>query len=95
MRPSPQHAAFCSREFCAQQDLVVQFAAIAEDLGCTSGRLAIDWLLAQSDDSVPIPGTKRRTNLSENVVAVDVGLSTDLAPQVADLMSAVAGDRYG
>ncbi|MFT6564736.1 MAG: aryl-alcohol dehydrogenase-like predicted oxidoreductase [Actinomycetes bacterium] len=86
---------FAAENFEHNKDLVVQFAAIAEDLGCTSGRLAIDWLLAQSDDSVPIPGTKRRTNLSENVVAVDVVLSTDLAPQVADLMSAVAGDRYG
>ena len=90
-RNSPR---FASENFEHNKGLVAQFAAIATDLGCTSGQLAIAWLLAQGDDVVPIPGTKRRTYLSENAAAVDVVLSTELAAQIADLMSAVAGDRY-
>lgn len=91
-RNSPR---FASENFEHNKDLVAQFAAIAADLGCTSGQLAIAWLLAQGNDIVPIPGTKRRTYLTENAAAVDVVLSTELAAQIADLMSAVAGDRYG
>jgi aryl-alcohol dehydrogenase-like predicted oxidoreductase len=91
-RNSPR---FASENFEHNKDLVAQFAAIAADLGCTSGQLAIAWLLAQGDDVVPIPGTKRRTYLTENAAAVDVVLSTELAAQIADLMSGVAGDRYG
>ena len=91
-RNSPR---FASENFEHNKDLVSQFAAIAADLGCTSGQLAIAWLLAQGDDVVPILGTKRRTYLRENAAAVDVVLSTELAAQIADLMSAVAGDRYG
>ena len=91
-RNSPR---FANENFEHNKDLVAQFAAIATDLGCTSGQLAIAWLLAQGDDVVPIPGTKRRTYLSENAAAVDVVLNTERAAQIADLMSAVAGDRYG
>jgi aryl-alcohol dehydrogenase-like predicted oxidoreductase len=91
-RNSPR---FATENFQHNKGLVAQFAAIAADLGCTSGQLAIAWLLAQGDDVVPIPGTKRRTYLSENAAAVDVVLSTELAEQIADLMSAVAGERYG
>ena len=91
-RNSPR---FASENFDHNKDLVAQFAAVAADLGCTSSQLALAWLLAQGDDVVPIPGTKRRTYLSENAAAVDVVLSTELAAQIADLMSDVAGDRYG
>ena len=91
-RNSPR---FASENFEHNKDLVGQFAAIAADLGCTSGQLAIAWLLAQGNDVVPIPGTKRRTYLAENAGAVDVVLSADQAARIADLMSDVAGDRYG
>jgi aryl-alcohol dehydrogenase-like predicted oxidoreductase len=91
-RDSPR---FTSENFEHNKNLVAEFAAIAADLGCTSSQLAIAWLLAQGNDVVPIPGTKRRTYLRENAAAVDVVLSTQLAAQIADLMSGVAGDRYG
>jgi len=91
-RKSPR---FASENFEHNKDLVAQFATIATDLGCTSGQLALAWLLAQGDDVVPIPGTKRRTYLRENAEAVDVVLSAEYAAQIADLMSDVAGDRYG
>ena len=52
---------------------------IAAEKGCTPGQLALAWVLAQGDDVVPIPGTKRRDYLEENVAALDVEL-TDRRP---------------
>ena len=67
---------------------------LAAEKGCTSGQLALAWVLAQGDDIVPIPGTKRRTYLDENVASLDVELtSADLARIEAELPAA-AGDRY-
>ncbi|MDX6488556.1 MAG: hypothetical protein QOK13_1171, partial [Gaiellaceae bacterium] len=62
----------------------------------TAGQLAIAWVLAQGDDVVPIPGTKRRTYLEENVAAADVKLTEeDLAAlDEAFPVGAAAGDRY-
>ena len=50
---------------------------LASEKGCTSGQLALAWVLAQGDDIVPIPGTKRRRYLEENLAAVDVELTPD------------------
>ena len=50
---------------------------IAAAKGCTPGQVALAWVLAQGDDIVPIPGTKRVTYLEENVGAVDVELTAD------------------
>lgn len=74
-------------------DKVKQFAA---ELGCTPSQLAVAWVLAQGEDIVPIPGTKRRKYLDENARAIDVRLS---AAQLAALDAAfppdaAAGDRY-
>ena len=59
----------------------LQLAAKVEELagekGCTPGQFALAWVLAQGDDVVPIPGTKRRTYLEENLAAADVELSAD------------------
>ncbi len=64
---------------------------------CKPGQIALAWLLAKGDDIVPIPGTKRRTFLDENVAAAEVGLTAD---EVAELDAAlppeaVSGPRYG
>jgi aryl-alcohol dehydrogenase-like predicted oxidoreductase len=77
--------------------LVDQIKAIAAEKGCTPGQLALAWVLAQGDDVVPIPGTKRVTYLEENVAATDVHLSEeDLAAlERAVPREAVAGARYG
>ncbi len=74
-------------------DLVVQMAAAK---GCTPGQLALAWLLAQGVDVVPIPGTKRRTYLEENVGALDVVLSEGDLARIDELLPAgsVAGPRY-
>ena len=52
--------------------LVAKVREIADEKGCTPGQLALAWVLAQGDDVVPIPGTKRVTYLEENVGAADV-----------------------
>jgi len=72
---------------------VKQFAAA---LGCTPGQLALAWVLAQGEDIVPIPGTKRRKYLDENARAVDVTLSADQlsALDAAFPPDAAAGERY-
>ncbi len=77
-------------------DLVKRVEEIAREKKCTPAQLALGWVLAQGDDIVPIPGTKRRKYLQENVGAPNVELtSADLAriDQVAP-EQAVAGERY-
>ncbi len=76
--------------------LVDQLGTLAREKGCTPAQLALAWLLAQGDDIVPIPGTKRRKYLEENAAAVDLALSpSDLASIEATIpKDAVAGDRY-
>ncbi|PSR18191.1 aldo/keto reductase [filamentous cyanobacterium CCP3] len=87
---------FQGENFAKNLALVDQVKAIAQEKGVTPAQLALAWLLAQGDDIVPIPGTKRRQYLDENVAAVDLSLSTTdlerldaVAPQ-----GAVVGDRY-
>lgn len=78
-------------------DLVARVRSIAEAKGVTAGQLALAWVLAQGDDVVPIPGTKRVKYLEENVGAAGVTLDAeDLAAlEEAVPRDAVAGDRYG
>jgi len=67
---------------------------LAADKGCTAAQLALAWVLAQGDDIVPIPGTKRRTYLEQNAAAIEVELTAeDLARIDAEIPEAV-GDRY-
>jgi aryl-alcohol dehydrogenase-like predicted oxidoreductase len=77
--------------------LVDRVRSIASDKGCTPGQLALAWVLAQGDDVVPIPGTKRVKYLEENVGALDVELtSADVAAlEAAVPRDAVVGARYG
>ncbi|MEO5661902.1 MAG: aldo/keto reductase [Nocardioides sp.] len=77
--------------------LVDKVRRIAEDKGCTPGQLALAWVLAQGDDVVPIPGTKRVKYLEENVGALDVELTADdlAALDAAVPRDAVVGARYG
>ncbi|GEP39749.1 oxidoreductase [Nocardioides psychrotolerans] len=77
--------------------LVARIRELAGTLGCTPGQLALAWVLAQGDDVVPIPGTKRVAYLEENVGAAAVTLSIeDLAALDAAVpRDAVAGARYG
>ncbi len=62
--------------------------------GVTSAQLALAWVLAQGDDIVPIPGTKRRSYLEQNAAALEVELSADELAQVGASVEAPAGARY-
>ncbi|WP_457205118.1 aldo/keto reductase [Nocardioides sp. P5_C9_2] len=81
----------------ANLTLVDKIRRIAEDKGATPGQLALAWVLAQGDDVVPIPGTKRVAYLEENVGAADVELTADdlAALDAAVPRDAVVGERYG
>jgi aryl-alcohol dehydrogenase-like predicted oxidoreductase len=74
--------------------LARKVAEIAEDKGCTPAQLALAWVLAQGDDIVPIPGTKRREYLEQNAGAVDVRLSADDLARIDAEVPAAAGERY-
>jgi aryl-alcohol dehydrogenase-like predicted oxidoreductase len=74
--------------------LVAKIEEIAAEKGCTPGQLALAWVLAQGDDVVPIPGTKRRTYLEENLGAADVSLSDDDLKRIDAELPEAVGDRY-
>ena len=87
---------FQGENFNKNIQLVEAVKEIAAEKGVTPGQLAIAWLLAQGDDIVPIPGTKRRAYLEENVAAVDITLTAadlERIDQVAP-KNIAAGDRY-
>jgi len=76
--------------------LVQRLRAIAERKGVKPGQLALAWVLAQGDDIVPIPGTKRRTFLEENAAAAQIALTPGEAAELAAAIppAEVVGDRY-
>jgi aryl-alcohol dehydrogenase-like predicted oxidoreductase len=92
-RQSPR---FQGDNFQRNLNLVSRVEEMAKEKGCTPSQLALAWVLAQGPDIVPIPGTKRRKYLEQNVAALDVHLSDadlkrldEVAPR-----GAVAGARY-
>jgi aryl-alcohol dehydrogenase-like predicted oxidoreductase len=87
------HPRFQGENFAKNLDLVGRVTALAPEKGCTPGQLALAWLLAQGDDIVPIPGTKRRKYIEENVGALNVTLSGADLEQLEDV-GAAAGARY-
>ncbi|GAB4036775.1 MAG: aldo/keto reductase [Rubrivivax sp.] len=76
--------------------LLPAFAALAAEAGCTPAQLALAWLLHRGPDILPIPGTSRREHLRENLGALQVRLSDDLAARADALINqtTVAGARY-
>jgi aryl-alcohol dehydrogenase-like predicted oxidoreductase len=76
--------------------LVDRVRQLADDKGCTPGQLALAWVLARGDDVVPIPGTKRRGYLEENVAATDVELTAAELGSLGGLFPTdrTHGDRY-
>jgi aryl-alcohol dehydrogenase-like predicted oxidoreductase len=92
-RNSPR---FQGENFSKNLDLVAKIGELAGRKGCSASRLALAWVLAQGEDIVPIPGTKRATYLDENLGAVDVVLTADELRQIDAIlpMGAASGDRY-
>ena len=70
--------------------------AIAADKGCQPSQLALAWVLAQGEDIVPIPGTKRQTYLEENLAALDIRLTSEELGRIHQVATpgAAAGARY-
>jgi len=75
-------------------ELAAKVSGLAADKGITPAQLALAWVLAQGDDIVAIPGTKRRSYLEQNAAAVDATLSADELAEIGAAIEAPAGDRY-
>lgn len=87
---------FQAESLAANQALLDHVTAIAEAHGASSAQVALAWLLAQHASIVPIPGTRRRERIDENMGATAVALSADEIAQLDDLVEqiGVVGDRY-
>ncbi len=92
-RHSPR---FQGENFQKNLDLVGRIEQLAAEKNCTATQLAIAWVLAQGKDVVPIPGTKRRKYLEENLKALDVRLDESDLRRIEEVAprGAAAGDRY-
>lgn len=87
---------FQGENFQKNLDLVRRVEEIAKEKGCQPAQLALAWVLAQDKNIVPIPGTKRRKYLEQNVAALDVKFSEDDLRRIDEIFptGAAAGDRY-
>ena len=87
---------FAGEAFDRNAALVERVKAIAARKGITASQLALAWVMAKGDDLVPIPGTKRRKYLEENVAAVAVQLTPAEVSELETAVppDAVAGGRY-
>jgi aryl-alcohol dehydrogenase-like predicted oxidoreductase len=92
-RHSPR---FQGQNFNRNLDLVGGIEAIAKEKGCTPSQLTLAWVLAQDKNIVPIPGTKHRKYLEDNVSALDVKLSAEDLQRIEEIFpaGAAAGQRY-
>jgi aryl-alcohol dehydrogenase-like predicted oxidoreductase len=90
-RSSPR---FQGENFDRNLELVGTIEELAANKAVTPAQLALAWVLAQGEDIVPIPGTKRRERLEENAAAVDIELSDDELREIADALPEASGDRY-
>jgi aryl-alcohol dehydrogenase-like predicted oxidoreductase len=89
------HPRFQGDNFDRNMQIVEAVRRLAERKGCTPAQVALAWLRHQGEDIVPIPGTKRRTYLRDNVSAVDVQLPPEeLAELAREVPAGAAGDRY-
>jgi aryl-alcohol dehydrogenase-like predicted oxidoreductase len=92
-RNSPR---FQGENFQKNLDLVKQVELVAREKECQPAQLALAWVLAQGDDVVPIPGTKRRTYLEENAGALEIDLTIEDLRRLNEVfpLDAAAGQRY-
>jgi len=92
-RNSPR---FQGQNFQKNLDLVRKVEGLAKEKHCTPAQLALAWVLAQGNDVVPIPGTKRRKYLEENARAMDVKLTKEDLTQIDEVFppDVVSGERY-
>ena len=91
-----QHPRFQGENLDRNVRIVSQLESMAHEKKCTPAQLVLAWLLAQGKDIVPIPGTKRRQRVDENLAALDVRLSADDVQRICGIapVGAGAGTRY-
>jgi aryl-alcohol dehydrogenase-like predicted oxidoreductase len=87
---------FQGENFVRNLELVEKVKQLATQAGVSASQLALAWVLAQGEDVVPIPGTKRRKYLEENAAAVEISLARELVLELQNIFppDAAAGDRY-
>ena len=87
---------FSEQNFPKNLKLVNEIDEIAKEKGCTAGQLTLAWLLAQGEDIIPIPGTKRIKYLEENIGALDVKLTSSEIAKIRKAVdnAEVHGQRY-
>ena len=92
-RNSPR---FQEENFRKNLDLVRKVEEVAKEKGCKPSQLALGWVLAQGEDIVPIPGTKHRKYLEENVGAFDIKLTPEDLCRLEEIFpyGAASGERY-
>jgi aryl-alcohol dehydrogenase-like predicted oxidoreductase len=90
------HPRFAGENFATNQRLADAVKAFAHEKGCTPAQVALAWVLAQGDDIVPIPGTKRQRYLEENIGALEIDLTGKECRQLEQTFpaGAAAGERY-
>ena len=91
-----RHPRFQAGNFESNRELVGRIEDLASSKGASAPQLALAWVLAQGDDVVPIPGTRRATHLRSNVGALDIELTEDDLAALDDVapVGAASGDRY-
>lgn len=87
------HPRFSEEHFDDNLKLVQILSEIAQKKGCTPGQLALAWVLAQGEDFIPIPGTKRVKYLDENAKAVDYQLSKEEESSIRAAIESVGGSK--
>jgi aryl-alcohol dehydrogenase-like predicted oxidoreductase len=90
------HPRFQEANFPRNRELVEKIERIAQDKGCTPAQLVLAWLLAQGEDILPIPGTKRKARVDENLGALKVKLDKQDLDRISAAVpvGAAAGTRY-
>ena len=91
-----QHPRFQGGNLDTNVQIVAKVEALAREKGCSPAQLALAWLLAQGEDIVAIPGTKRKERVDHNLAALQVKLSRDDLKRISDAapVGAGAGERY-
>ena len=85
---------FTGENLEANLELAAKVEQLADQKGVTPAQLALAWVLAQGDDIVPIPGTKRRSYLEQNAGALEVELTDDDLERIDAEIPPAQGDRY-
>ncbi|KAI1151251.1 aldo-keto reductase [Nemania diffusa] len=84
---------FSEKNFGDNLKLAHLIGSIAKEKGCTPGQLSIAWVLAQGDDVIPIPGTKRVKYLEENIKSVDITLTKEEEAKIRQAIDSVGGSK--